>query len=91
DRASYLSSPVAYYPMTDDVRVVPYGFDVAAVDYMEAELNRATRDGEPFLLVTREPDVPWAAWFIGAVRDEGWAGALEGRFGVIEVWSFTPA
>ncbi len=87
-RRSYLTSPVAFYPMAGDLRLVPYLVEEDGIEYMEDELLEATTT-DRFLLVTRYPQVPWATWMIGVLGDEGWDAEVVALAGLIQIWEFT--
>jgi hypothetical protein len=90
EERSYLLAPFTAYPIPGDVIAMPLRLDVpGAVEYLTGVVDDRLRDEDRFLLVTRDPSVPFQEWLDGRLGDEGWTWRSLGTFGTIEVFEFT--
>jgi 4-amino-4-deoxy-L-arabinose transferase-like glycosyltransferase len=90
ERASYLLAPFTAYPVAGDVIAMPLRLDVpGAVGYVADIVDRRLVTEDRFLVLTRDPSVPFQEWLDGRLGDDGWSWRSLGTFGVIEVFEFT--
>jgi len=62
---------------------------VPRLEYLSGVVDDRLLDQDRFLLVTRDPSVPFQEWLDGRLGDEGWTWRSLGTFGTIEVFEFT--
>jgi len=89
ERVSYLTSPIAFYPMPGEIELVPYVLDDDAKRYMARLLDDVSSQTDRFVFVTRYPHVPWREWMDGRLGVRGWRSDEIGRFGDVRVVAFT--
>lgn len=92
--ASYLVSPVAFYPVPGPAFPLPYDLDAAGVAYLRQLSAALAEKGGPFALVVDTDrffggrPVPFREWLDDALRPTGLASRQIGRFGTISVVVF---
>jgi uncharacterized membrane protein len=87
-KASYLMSPVAYYPMKGLAIPMPFFFDKEARGYLEGILP-LLRSSHQFFLLTRYAFVESPIWIEGRLRADGFHSRIVGSFGVVTLYEFS--